>query len=76
VSYVWTQLVARTTFTYKDSFIGTHISLLEAVNFTLYNFYSPGHPKSLASLLDDFGPSLPCILLGDFMLTMNGGTGN
>jgi hypothetical protein len=52
--------------TYKDSFIGTYISLSEAVKFTLYNFYSPGHPKSLASLLDDFRPSLPCILLGDF----------
>jgi hypothetical protein len=59
-------LSAHTTFTYKDSFISTHISLSEAVKFTLYNFYSPGHPKSLASLRDDFRPSLPCILLGDF----------
>jgi hypothetical protein len=58
-------LSAHTTFTYKDSFIGTHISLSEAVKFTFYSFYSPGHPNPWP-LLDDFRPSLPCILLGDF----------
>lgn len=52
-------------FQHLDSFLGVSISLGDEM-FSLYNFYSPGHPRAAAQLFESFVPARNCLLMGDF----------
>jgi hypothetical protein len=52
-------------FTHADSFLGIHISFPTSPAFTIYNFYSPRRPHTIAALLPQFRPALPAIIMGD-----------
>jgi len=59
-------LIATTTFTAMDSFLGTTITTpRDGKKFTLFNFYSPGRPEPLADILPAIKLPTDCILMGD-----------
>jgi len=59
-------LIASTTFTAEDSFLGTTITTpRNQKKFTLFNLYSPGRPEPLANILPTIKLPTDCILMGD-----------
>jgi hypothetical protein len=67
VTYIRRNRGIETTviFTYAYSFIGTTLLVPELPSFTLYNMYSPGHPKHLAKLVESLKPKPSSIFMGD-----------
>jgi hypothetical protein len=66
VTYISRNRGIETTviFTYAHSFIGT--TLVPGLpSFTLYNMYSPGHPKHLEKLVESLKPKPSSIFMGD-----------
>ena len=59
-------LIAATTFTAEDSFLGTTITMpRNQKKFTIFNFYSPGRPEPLAAILPTLHLPTNCLLMGD-----------
>jgi hypothetical protein len=59
-------LIATTTFTARDSFLGITITTTQNQKaFTLFNFYSPGRPEPLAAILPTIKLPADCLLMGD-----------
>ena len=61
-------LSATTTFTARNSFLGTTITLQQeqhTTSFTIFNLYSPGRPEPLAALLPSLNIPANCPIMGD-----------
>jgi hypothetical protein len=66
VTYIRRNRGIETTviFTHAHSFIGTTLLLPGLPCFTLYNMYSPEHPKHLAKLIESLKPKPSSIFYG------------
>jgi hypothetical protein len=59
-------LIATTVFTAQDSFLGITVTMPNTQKkFTLFNFYSPGRPEPLATILPTLNLPMDCLLMGD-----------
>ncbi|MDX6284387.1 MAG: hypothetical protein QOH03_5458 [Kribbellaceae bacterium] len=59
-------LIATTVFTAQDSLLGITVTMpRNTKKFTLFNFYSPGRPEPLATILPTLKLPTDCLLMGD-----------
>jgi hypothetical protein len=65
VTYIRRNRDIETTVIFTHSFIKTTLLVPRLPYFTLYNIYSPKHPKHLAKLIESLKPKPSSIFMGD-----------